>query len=235
MDNHRSTYLCDPAWLTVPWSQTGKTHFDELLDILTTAPKMFHRVDLFEELEPQEKLFEAIGVIGDCWKIDKELQLFHDRFEASMLGPPYWPEYSKSRRSQHDGETGLFPIAYQFPDFQTAKTLVLYWSILTCLWTGMTRLYQLASALAPNSRDLPALQHRAEFMVPARDVFQSVEYLMEDKMLGLGPQSLVAPLSIVFDTIKDFPDYACEVAWAEGVMDELRERGLRYLGCDARE
>ena len=241
LEDHRTTYLSDPTWLTVPWKQTGKTHFDELLDIVSVAPAIFSRVDQFDFLEPQEKLPAALAVIEVCWKVDARLQGFYDRFESSTLGPLYWPEHSKESASQDDhGERALFPIAYQFPDVQIAKTLVLYWSVATMLWTGMTRLYHLSSALSCSSgislssHSLPSLQHRSDFMVPARNVFQSVEFLMQDRMLGLGPQSIVAPLSIVVETIRDFPEYAREVTWADFVMDEIRGRGLQILRYSVR-
>lgn len=118
--------------------------------------------------------------------------------------------------------------------------MVLYWAALTMLWTGMMRLYLLVEALkqaggsTPEIDELLPLGESAEFITPARNVLRSVEYMLQDKMLGLGPQSLVAPLSIVVDTIKDLPQCSREVAWADGVLDELKGRGLQILGIKDR-
>lgn len=237
LEYHQPTYLSDKTWLTLPWKHNPKTRFDELLDIVSEAPAIFRRADDFESLDPQQKLNAACAVIEDCWKVDGTLQKFLKELETASLGPLYWPEPSKKSAIQDAEEFTSFPAAYRFPDVQTGKTMVLYWAVLTMLWTGMTRLYYLVMALrqagvsTPDSYELPPLEHRAEFITQVRNLLQSVEYMMQDKTLGLGPQSIVAPLSITVETIRDFPQYAREVTWAEEVLDEIRGRGLQILGC----
>lgn len=241
LENHRSTYLSEKAWKTTPWKHASKNSYDELLDIIALAPDIFRRTDDFDALEPRARLRLAIEVTHDCWKVDDRLRRFYQRLEENTTGPLYWAalakeiELSKSRARGTGAKP--FPLSYHFPSLPVARTLILYWSVLCMLWAGMSRLHQLVSTLqleVHEVEDLPSLGHRADFVVPSRNVLQSVEYLMQDKMLGLGPQSVIAPLSIVADTIKDFPQYAMDVAWALTILEEIKERGMAILGCASR-
>ncbi|KAJ9365595.1 transcriptional regulator family: Fungal Specific TF [Paecilomyces variotii] len=76
---------------------------------------------------------------------------------------------------------------------------------------------------------LPPLDHRRDFASMARNVCQSVEYCMQEEMLGLGPIILPAPLGIVIDTMKGYESFAREVRWARKVMRRISEGGLRIL------
>ncbi|KAJ9265240.1 transcriptional regulator family: Fungal Specific TF [Paecilomyces variotii] len=77
---------------------------------------------------------------------------------------------------------------------------------------------------------LPPLDdHRRDFASMARNVCQSVEYCMQEEMLGLGPIILPAPLGIVIDTMKGYESFAKEVRWARRVMRRISEGGLRIL------
>jgi Fungal specific transcription factor domain len=245
LEDHRSTYLSEKAWKTLPWKTTAKKSYDQLLDIVALAPDIFRRTDDFDSMDPRQRLLEAIIVIEECWKVDARLRHFYQSLEESTPGPLYWPalsqEISLPKTSPTNAAQGkLFPVSYHFPSLPIARTLIFYWSVLNMLWTGMVRLYQLVSETQAagittlEANLLPPLGHRADFMTPARNTLQSVEYLMQDKMLGLGPQSVIAPLSIVAETIKDFPECAREVRWAFGILDEIRERGMMILGCTHR-
>ena len=240
LEYHQPTYLSEEAWLKVPWKHNPKSRFDELLDILSEAPAIFRRADDFQTFDPEQRPSAACAVIKDCWWVDETLHTFYDEFSDAASGTLYWEEPSK-RSFVHDIEDiFLCTTAYHFPDIDTARTLVLYWAALTMLWTGMTRLYHLVTALeqaglsTPEIAKLPPLKQKANFIAPARNVLQSVEYMLEDRLLGLGPLSIVAPVSIVVETIRDFPQYAHEVTWADEVLGEVKERGLKILECTGR-
>jgi hypothetical protein len=236
LEYHQPTYLSGESWRKLPWKYNPKTRFDELLDIVSEAPAIYRQADDFQTLEPQQMLIAACAVIQECWKVNDAMQKFYEEIETASPGPLYWEEPSKRSLVQDVEEVTPFPIAYQFPDLETARTMVLYWAALTMLWTGTMRLYLLVEALrqvgisTPEVDHLPLLGPAADFITQARNVLHSVEYMLQDKPLGLGPQSIVAPLSIVVETIKDLPQCAREVAWADEVLDEIRGRGLQILG-----
>ncbi|KAJ9225473.1 hypothetical protein DTO169C6_2206 [Paecilomyces variotii] len=87
-----------------------------------------------------------------------------------------------------------------------------------------------AENLTFQTTHLPPLDdHRRDFASMARNVCQSVEYCMQEEMLGLGPIILPAPLAIVIDTMKGYESFAKEVRWARKVMRRISEGGLRIL------
>jgi hypothetical protein len=79
---------------------------------------------------------------------------------------------------------------------------------------------------------LPPLDYRVDFMPMVRNICQSVEYCMQDEMLGLGPSSISAPLNIVIEHLKDHPKYmySRELPWARAALNRVRKGGLRILG-----
>ncbi len=77
--------------------------------------------------------------------------------------------------------------------------------------------------------NLPPLEHRACFDAPARSIFQSVEYCLQDSMLDTGPRSIAAPVRIALDTLKLYPQFHREVLWAEQAMKKIGGRSLRIL------
>ncbi|GAE00157.1 hypothetical protein CPC735_047590 [Paecilomyces variotii No. 5] len=76
---------------------------------------------------------------------------------------------------------------------------------------------------------LRPLGHRKDFASMARNVCQSVEYCMQDEMLGIGPLLIPAPLGIVIDTMKGYESFQREVRWAKKVMKKISEGGLKML------
>jgi hypothetical protein len=236
LEYHQPTYLSEEIWRTLPWRYNPKTRFDKLLDIVSKAPAIYRQADDFEILGPQEKLIGACAVIKDCWKVNNTMQRFYEESDAASSRSLYWEEPSTQSLVRNIEDLTIFPTVYHFPDIEVGKAMVFYWAALTMLWTGMMRLYLLVGALkqagfsAPEVDELPPLGECTDFITPARNVLRSVEYMLQDKLLGLGPQSVVAPLSIVVETIKDLPQYAREVAWADEVLDEIKGRGLQILG-----
>lgn len=164
-----------------------------------------------------------------------------------------------SSRIVDGDEEELFAVAFYFLNLRMAGTLMLYWATQTMLWSGMGYLYiaiqmeveAIKTALGdskvggfshehlaammyelennPDLTQLPPLGHREDILSPARNVCQSVEYCMQEEMLGLGPAAVAAPLGIAFDTLKPHPQYQREVSWMKDALNRLPERGLMFL------
>ena len=75
---------------------------------------------------------------------------------------------------------------------------------------------------------LKPLGHRDDFLAPGRNVCQSVEYCLQEKMLDMGPGAIAAPLGIVLDTIRPYPHAQRELAWGRVVLERLEDR-IPYL------
>lgn len=115
-----------------------------------------------------------------------------------------------------------------------ASTMALYWAILLMLWTGLSALYTQVTVIkmmdpSAASVELPSLGHRTGFIVVARNILQSFEYCMQGSMREMGPSTIAAPLDIVVETLKDYPQYSQEVAWAKGALEIISHRSMRYL------
>ena len=78
---------------------------------------------------------------------------------------------------------------------------------------------------------LPPLDHRKGYLDMVWNVCQSVEYCMQDSMLGAGPAALSGVLSIARITLqKHQPQRARELGWVKNVRRRASERGLRFIG-----
>jgi len=80
---------------------------------------------------------------------------------------------------------------------------------------------------------LPPLGFRADFAEPARNICQSAEYCLQEETLDTGPLILAAPLSIVVQILREYPQYSREVAWASAVFQKVAQRSLRLLNYEA--
>jgi hypothetical protein len=249
---HSPTFLTSPAWTELPWKHSSKSHFDQVLDFVALTPDVFRQGDALQYLEGHSLLLTTLGIVDQCWKLDAELQGFFERLEHSALGPLYWPKLSKDGNPADNPELGkLFPVCFHFLNLRMANTLMFYWATVLMLWNGFFQLYGIISSIQLDKRtmsgleddgscedevstqydmsQLPPLGHRTDFGSVARNICQSVEYCMQDEMLGAGPPSVIAPLNIVIDTLQSHPQYHREVLWAKAAIDRVEKRGMRFL------
>ena len=236
MEPHHSTYLSDEAWMDGPWRERPKRPMDVLFDHVAQAPAIFNQVQALRSLQPHEVLPATLQIITKCWEMDDKLRIFYDNLESSSLGPLYWPEFSKAE--------SIFPVAFHFSDLNTANMLMLYWTTLTMLWSGLSKLYELLSSLAQIEMDsggiydsspsyhislLRPLDHRVRYISMARNVCQSVEYCIQDQMLGFGSSTVVAPLTILTETLRDDPNFASEMLWIKETFKTIDAQGIKIL------
>lgn len=77
---------------------------------------------------------------------------------------------------------------------------------------------------------LRPLGHREDFLTPARNVLQSVEYCLQKKMKDMGLGSCATPLSIAVATIRSYDHCKRETEWGRHVLQSLEDR-IPYLKC----
>jgi hypothetical protein len=121
---------------------------DEVLDRTAALANLFVEGFDIEGLESTRLLLAALKIVDRCWKIEAELrQLFTD-LENGNPGPLYWPELSTAVNPADDAELGkVFPVAFHFPNLQTAFTCMIYWASLILLWAVLSHVYQLLGTL----------------------------------------------------------------------------------------
>ena len=257
LKHHQSTYLTDPRWTLKPWANEKKRPFDRLFDYFALAPELFKQGDQLDKLDLWSSLKKTVNMIDRCFEIDAGVERFFQEFVTSSTKPLFWPEFSQVSYDVSDADSGkVFPVVFHFADLRTANTVMYYWSTLLMLWSGLCQLYGHISNLSSRGVNvgrlystesendpvlcendlhqsatsrIPPLGHRTDFASIAWNICQSVEYCMQDKMLGIGPQSVTVPLQIVVETMKTVPIYSRQVLWAESVLENIRGKGMRIL------
>lgn len=144
----RSTYLSDPDWMEVPWSNVPKTPFHQLLDIMVALPSIIEQGHHMRGLTSTSRLLTALEIIDRCWKMDAKLSQFYKELEKKSLGPLYWPELSNEENPSDDIQLGkVFPVAFHFLNPRTAHICMLYWATLIILWSGLSYMYKILATM----------------------------------------------------------------------------------------
>ncbi|EXJ80167.1 hypothetical protein A1O1_08309 [Capronia coronata CBS 617.96] len=255
LDTQQSTFLSDSVWQKVPWRKNPKTVFDQVYDFVIIAPELHRQGAMLKYMDPGDQLRLATEMIAKCWKMDGDLASFYDRLVKSHTGPLYWPQLACGYILDEDKDDELiFPVAFHFANLSVASTVLVFWACQAMLWQGMIQLYRLMDELRDTLRnssnndaygknaelmsepqadtkcfDLPALEHRADFAAPARNIFQSVEYCLMDEMKDHGPKTIAASLRIAMEILRPHAPYRREMLWAEEAMAKIQARSLRLL------
>lgn len=253
LDQGQSCFVGDAVWQDIPWRKKPKTPYDQIYDFLIRAPALRNKGESLQFLDNYNRLRVATELIWKLWDMDVELQTVYDSLEKSHEGPLYWAELAKNRALHGDPEEGfLFPVAFHFPSLTIANTLLMFWGVQAIIWHGMSQLSGLLRELQIHFADAakvddedgdeepktdtistlfryPALEHRADFAAPCRNIFQSIEYGLADDMLDQGPKCVAGPLRIGYETLLEYPQYQKEVEWATRAQEMVQSRSLRLL------
>jgi hypothetical protein len=237
-----------------PYSEICKSPYDRLIDIVLDAHTLMRMGGAtVRSPSPLLKLKGLINLANKCWEFDARFQKFYNELKSEADGPLYWPvprpEKGKRRAFTSKLQPALFPVEFHFVDAAVAATLLLYWSCLTALWSGMRRTYEAVDEIArnikahicdrhgstedlsmiPDTSSLPPLCHRTAFIEAARCVCQSVEYcLQDDARLPL----MLSPLNMVHVVLMDTMQHKAEIMWVREALETVRQRGMsmvRYL------
>ena len=138
------SFLADAEWLETPWESQPKHLDDQIVDILLTVPRFLAQTDAARaEAHPLRKLVGILHSAQLCWDTDSALRKWRARLDAVEQGPLFRSEPSKLDTAADDDESGkLFPIAYRFPSFVLAQTMVIFWTCQTLVGSHLCRLYQ---------------------------------------------------------------------------------------------
>lgn len=148
-----TTFLNELNWRELPWAScpTQKAPLDQLVDILLEIPDLFAQFDVLEAaICTQEILPKTLETILEGLRMDSCLADWFINFEATVAGPMYYPGLSKISSTADSPEFGkVFSVAFNFPAFGVAQTLVFYWIALIIVHGHMCIMYEkLASFVA---------------------------------------------------------------------------------------
>jgi hypothetical protein len=127
----------------------NKDQHDQLIDIFLDVPAIYALSDAAKrEISKRKSLIGMIKAVQLCWKLDSELRNWYDLFNASSQGMLYWCELSTIATSADSPILGkLFPVAFRFPTYIIAQTLVLYWAALAIISEQLCRLYKVLGSV----------------------------------------------------------------------------------------
>ena len=83
-----------------------------------------------------------------------------------------------------------------------------------------------------NSSDLDTTRDQrndVDVRTPARNVLQSVEYCLQQNMLGVGPVVAVAPVIMVLETLDYRDDFHTECQWARCILENISSNQVRIV------
>ncbi len=195
---------------------------------------------------PLASLPQLLSLVTGCWKLDTRLNAFYKRLEKSSPGPVYWSRLSNGFNASisvgnvDKGFGCVFTVAFQFEDPETARTCMVYWASLAILWSGMKYIYSILSPvasflplIAPGAF-LPPLEHRTDTIPLAKNICQSVEYIISQSpgAGASGAMPVVFPLKVATETFGDgaAAGEKCEreLEWAKNLITRIG-KGLRLL------
>lgn len=236
LSERRSTYLAEREWKDRPFKGHVKSPFHRFLDIMATLPNLIaegYRLIIpyltAQAIDHQVTLVGLFELLKHCWELDSELQTFYTELEQTNLGPIYWPNLSGV--TDEDGEETVFPVSFHFPNLQMAHLSILYWSASSILWSGMGYSYSLLASFQvdPSLISLPALEHRRDVAVLARNICRSLEYMSREEHRALGITAMVFPLKVAIETFNDAADCERELAWATAAMAKIGGGAVKIM------
>jgi hypothetical protein len=183
-----------------------------------------------QPVDPQVTILGVFALLKSCWEMDKELEAFYTVLTKTNLGPIYWPNLS-GVTDEEDEEGKVFPVSFRFPNLHMAHLCILYWSASSVLWSGMGYAYTILASFKVDVSllGLPPLEHREDVAVPARNICQSLEYLMTDEHRGMGTSAAVFPLKVAIEAFNDSAECERELAWATATMVKIAGGSVRLM------
>jgi hypothetical protein len=175
--------------------------------------------------DPTAALLGIFGLLDRCWKLDARFRAFYAALEQKSLGPIYWPELPKQDElDTEDPDLGrVFPVAFHFPNLEMAHLCIMYWASSAILWSGMAFSYKILEQFKLDAQlaQFPRLEHRRDVASLARNICQSVEYLMLTEYKVHGKTAAVFPLKVAIETLNDASGCERELKWALNAMGRI--------------
>lgn len=269
MQLHTRTFLADSQWRDLPWKPSQKGLRDMLIDILLEMPEIYHRNDeLARETDGSKVMSRIINITELCWQLDSQIREWYDQYKTFVAGPMYWPTLSTCDSPIDDAESGkVFPVAFEFPSYDVAQSMVLYWLALLLVHPILCHMYErLNNTVGERQEDmvctcvdkskleaakttevisslclrhltmdqLPSLGYRREWACgAARNICQSAEYFMQERMGKLGPAIFLPRLVVVREFLAFASgDRTRELNWINHLLRKIQDRGndvTRYI------
>ena len=248
----KSTFLGNPDWLTIPWSQTSKDIYQQLYDKGFKLAALLQKIDnakLKNEDANTSIMSEHLGGLSD---LDEEMDLWYLEIIKESPSPLFW--HTRPTTGDSNSEESFIPRTpppFTFHSLRFANIVGTYWSLklhlsnniaLECkhvLSINAQRPLQSASSTSLEnemSQDLEIMSlhllekytsaHRLEL---ATNIIRSMPYCLKDDMGLLGAQKSLFALRTALFVLRLYPSEELKLKWCQTMYQDLYNRkGLRY-------
>jgi len=245
--DRRDIFLSRPEWRSTPWKSIEKAPYDAIVDVIYDVFAVLQKFDeTCSKEDPLKRRDGLYEIITTCLDLENQLKRVYDKFDNSVPGPLYWPQLSKLESNLDDDISGkVFPISFYFSTFFVAQVVLGYWSAMTTVHHQLMCTYQkLAEIELPSthggSNDAAraidvrfsihlaadrADEHARLSEDMARNLCQSVEYSLQDRMGGLGPLAVLTHLSGCLDYLLNRQErFQREAKWMRETMGRIKHK-----------
>ena len=246
----KSTFLGNPDWLTIPWSQTSKDIYQQLYDKGFKLAALLEKMDnarLTDEDASTTIMSKLLGRLSD---LDEEMDLWYLEILKESPSPLFW--HTRPTSCDWNSKESLIPHTpppFAFHTLRLAGIVGTYWSLkvhlsnniaLACghvLSINAQPPFQSASSTSLEKRqDLEIMSlhllekytnaHRLEL---ATNIVRSMPYRLSDDMGLLGAQKALFALRTALFTLRFYPGEELNLKWCQAMYQELySKKGLRY-------
>lgn len=245
----KSTFLGNPEWLTLPWSETGKDVYQQLYDKGFALAALLEGIDNARLANESIKISVLSEYLGRLSGLDEEMNLWYLKILEESLSPLYW--HTESIPGWHSKEVveSCMPPPLTFHTLRLANITVTYWGLrlilsntiaLACqnvLSINMQVPAQSSSSTPPQaSQDLVNMSlyllethtsaHRLEL---ATNIIRSMPYCLNDNMGLMGAQKSLFALRTALFALTRYPGEEPKLKWCQAMYQDLdNKKGLRY-------
>ncbi|KAJ6114600.1 hypothetical protein N7486_000378 [Penicillium sp. IBT 16267x] len=216
-------FLALPAWIDTPFSIFDPSLMQKLLNEAVVLPSLLHQADsLIENPERRSNAAHVDQLLGLFFEFASRL----DNWETVLCvdsSPPYWPH----------GDAEGTPLPLWYPNITMANAFTHLWALQIVCMTEMKRLSTHLPRNSPRESLSPArlylnLDENDFLMISlARQIYLSMDYLLQDEMELFGPASTFFPLKVAYQTFQEEGvGHKVDIAYIEGIVDRLDQKGL---------
>ncbi len=243
---NRESFLSRPDWMQRPWKIFPKSPVDELIDPLFHLLPVFRQFD--EIIGGTSQALRQRGlrdIIAKSLEVESTIRTVYANFEKSVSGPLYWSQLSSLESRLDDTTLGrVFPISLHFPAFLVAEVMTTYWSSMMTVHKLLMHSHEILASIErctssthdvnglpqqsdgvgqAASSELASRVHGDAWRVMARNLCQSVEFFLQDKMGGLASLSMLLLLrgcKSCFET--DVREWSREIGWISDFIKQIQ-------------
>ena len=246
----KSSFLGDSAWLTVPWSDTGKDVYQLLYDKGFALGALLEEIDDTNLTNAETRSTQLSSYLQRCSEIHMDFEAWHQE----LLKQSPSPLYSTTKSNIPSATTRQFPPShapeaqtlspFSFPSLRLAYITATFWALklilsstiaLTCgailssksATQSISADPDLAVDLRNTAHRLLSLHGSSQRLELATNIMRSMAYSLKDSMGLLGAAKSLFPLRVALFALRRQPGE--ELKWCQAVYQELETRkGLRY-------